>query len=202
MRIAAHWLLLSTGFVLAPGLARAQSPPAPSWPQANSLTRKLEAIEKRRKDPRPRPETVLVTEGELNSYLALTMGPKMPPGITGVQVRLERERVSALGYVDLDRWGQTLKSSSSSFSLLALLGGQVPIELRARIPTNDGFGTLEWEHIRISSLPVPLRALEELVAAWTRTPGQPGGFDIRAPFRLPYSARRIRLEPGRALLDF
>jgi len=199
---AAHWLLLPAGLVLVPGLARAQSPPAPSWPQANSLTRKLEAIEKRRKDPRPRPETVLVTEGELNSYLALTMGPKMPPGITGVQVRLERERVSALGYVDLDRWGQTLKSSSSSFSLLALLGGQVPIELRARIPTNDGFGTLEWEHIRISSLPVPLRALEELVAALTRTPSQPGGFDIRAPFRLPYSARRIRLEPGRALLDF
>ena len=167
-----------------------------------SLTRKLEAIEKRRRDPRPRPETVLVTEGELNSYLTLSMASKMPPGITGIQVRLDRERVSATGYVDLDRWGQTLKSSSSSMTLLSLLGGQVPVELRARFPTAEGFGSLEWEQIRIASLPLPLRALDELVAALTRTPSQPGGFDIKAPFRLPYSARRIRLEPGRALLDF
>jgi hypothetical protein len=202
MRVAVHCLFLAGGLLLLPGPAGAQSPRDASWPQAISLTRKLEAIEKRRKEPRPRPETILVTEGELNSYLTLSMGPKMPPGITGVQVRLQRERVSAVGYVDLDRWGDTVKSSSSRFSLLALLSGQVPIELQARLPNNDGFGTLEWEQIRISSLPVPLRALEELVAALTRTPSQPGGFDIRAPFRLPYSARRIRLEPGRALLDF
>jgi hypothetical protein len=200
MRVAVLGLLLAAGPLPLPAPAAAEAPAGASWSQAISLTRKLEAIEKRRKEPRPRPETVLVTEGELNSYL--TLSTKMPPGITGVQVRLERERVSASGYLDLDRWGDTVRSSSSRFSLLALLSGQVPVELRARLPNNDGFGTLEWEQIRISSLPVPLRALEELVAALTRTPSQPGGFDIRAPFRLPYSVRRIRLEPGRALLDF
>jgi hypothetical protein len=40
------------------------------------------------------------------------------------------------------------------------------------------------------------------VARSTRKPDNPEGVDISAPFRLPYSVRRVRLEPGRAFLDF
>jgi hypothetical protein len=41
-----------------------------------------------------------------------------------------------------------------------------------------------------------------MVATATRSPRYPSGWDIHAPFRLPYSARRVRLEPGRAVLEF
>jgi hypothetical protein len=36
----------------------------------------------------------------------------------------------------------------------------------------------------------------------TRTDGRPEGLDIAAPVALPWTARRVRLEPGRALFDF
>src|SRR5262245_60626886 len=44
-----------------------------SQAMADSLGRKLDAIEKRYKARSAKPETVVVTEGELNSYLALTL---------------------------------------------------------------------------------------------------------------------------------
>ena len=42
----------------------------------------------------------------------------------------------------------------------------------------------------------------QMVATATRSPRYPNGWDIHAPFRLPYAARRVRLEPGRAVLEF
>jgi hypothetical protein len=74
--------------------------------------------------------------------------------------------------------------------------------LRGRLVNQDGFGTLVWEEIRLSSLPLPLGALSSMVAAATRSARYPNGVDIQAPFRLPYAARRVRLEPGRAILEF
>ena len=44
------------------------------------------------------------------------------------------------------------------------------------------------------------RADREPVDAQPRS--SPQGFDILAPFPLPWTARRVRLEPGRALVDF
>ena len=49
---------------------------------------------------------------------------------------------------------------------------------------------------------VPISVLEQLVLSATKNDANPEGFDIHAPFRLPYSVNRLRLEPGRALLDF
>ena len=51
-----------------------------SWDQANSFTRKLEAIEKRRMEKSRKRETVLFTQGEVNSYLNLTYAEKLPKG--------------------------------------------------------------------------------------------------------------------------
>jgi hypothetical protein len=49
---------------------------------------------------------------------------------------------------------------------------------------------------------VPISLLHQIVSSTTKTEDLPDGFDIRAPFRLPYSLRQVRIEPGRAYLDF
>lgn len=179
---------------------RGLTPPGTSWQEADSLSRKILALEKRRVQKSTHRETIVVTQGELNSYLKLAYASKMPKGVTGVNVRLDRDRIEASGVVDLEQVNPP--KDKSRFSLMSVLAPSVPVLLRGRLVNQEGFGTLEWEEVRLSSLPLPLTALAQMVATATRSARYPNGWDIQAPFRLPYSARRIRLEPGRALLDF
>lgn len=181
--------------------ARGAAPAGVTWEEADSLARKMLALEKRRVERSTKRETFLVTQGELNSYLTLAYASKMPKGVTGVAVRLDQDRIEASGVVDLDQVGAE-KKEKSRWSLGSLLAPSVPILLRGRLVNQEGFGTLEWEEIRLSSLPLPLTALAQMVASATRSARYPNGWDIYAPFRLPYAARRIRLQPGRVLLDF
>ena len=117
-----------------------------------------------------------------------------------VAVRFERERIETTGVVDLDRVGKL--QSDSALSPLSLLAGPVGVEIRGHLQNQDGFGTIEWEQVRVASIPVPLSVLARLVASSTRNARQPEGFDIHAPFRLPYAARRVTLQPGKAVLEF
>jgi hypothetical protein len=197
-------LLSLTPLALAP--APGDSTPATdprrlvSQALAESLGRKLDSIEKRRKEKVSKPQTIVVTEGELNSYLAYTLAPDMPAGVSNVAVRFERERIETTGVVDLDRVGKP--QTDSPLSPLSLLAGPVSVEIRGRLQNQDGFGTIEWEQVRVASIPLPLSVLARMVASSTRTSRQPEGFDIHAPFRLPYAARRVTLQPGRAVLEF
>jgi hypothetical protein len=196
--------LLLAVLLAAPAFAGEASPVRPplSWAEAESLSRKFQAIEVQSQSARARrPESVLITEGELNSYLNLTFAPQMPPGITDVDIRLDSERINAKGMVDLERVRGKV-AAPSPWSPLALLRGKVPVELTGKLWTSDGFGTIEVEEAWIASLPVPMSFVEQIVTSATRKPSQPEGFDIHAPFRLPYAVNRVRLEPARAFLEF
>ena len=194
--------LVLAGCVAAQAAAPAPSPrPELSSAAAQSLERKLEGIERRAQAAKHRAKTVVVTENELNSYLNLTTPPKLPPGISEVEFRLEQEGVEARGQVDLSRLPG--KGAGDSGSLLALLSGLVvAVELKGRLPSEDGVATIELDEIRFGGISLSAAALAPIVAQATRTRDKPQGFDIRSPFPLPYSMKRVRLEPGRALLDF
>ena len=195
-------LLLLTPLAAAPASGESAVDPrrVVSQALAESLGRKLDAIEKRHKARSAQPQTVVVTEGELNSYLAYTLATEMPAGVSNVLVRFERERIETTGTVDLDRMGKI--QTDSAFSPLSLLTGPVSVEIGGRLQNDGGFGTIQWEHVRVASIPVPLSVLARLVSSSTRSSRHPEGFDIHAPFRLPYSARRVTVQPGRALLEF
>lgn len=201
-------IIESLGFafaLLAAGSSVPPPRPAPpraglSWAESDSLVRKLQALENRRKAPAKRQETVLVTEGELNSYLNLELAQKLPKGVSDLLVRLERDRVIASGTVDLDQVQGRVPSSR--LNPLALLSGRVPVQVQGRLLNFNGFGAIEWEDIRVSSVSLPASLLGQLVASSTRDAENPEGVDIQAPFRLPHACQRLRLEPGRALLDF
>lgn len=192
--------------IASASLAGAQAPPAPpalSAAAAQTLAKKLASIEKRgRNKPKGsgKAETVVVSEHELNSYLNLILRQDLPKGVSDVHFAIQRERLEATGQLDLD--SLDLKRGGSPFSPLALLSGKVPVLLRGRLQSLDGFGTLQIEEAQLATIPVPLPFLERIVTSSTRNAQNPEGFDITAPFRFPYTLRRVRLEPGRALLEF
>ena len=198
--------LVPLAVVLAASPLLAQDPrPAPtraglSWAEADALTRKLADIEVRaRRTPR-KAETVRVTQGEVNSFLNLTYAPEMPTGVTDVDVLFGMQKITARALLDLEQFRGTVEIPA--FSPLALLSGRVPVELTGRFVNQDGFGAIEWESAYISSFRVPISMLEQIVVASTRTAERPEGFDIHAPFRLPYEVKSVRLEPGLAFLAF
>ncbi|HET9316509.1 MAG TPA: hypothetical protein VFQ51_13030 [Vicinamibacteria bacterium] len=196
-------LVVAAGAVVGSASVRAQAQAPASGPTvaaAESLARKLTAIEARKREKARKPGTVEVTEHELNSYLNLKLKEDMPTGISDVQVSMQRERLQATGQVDLDKLD--VKKGASPFSPLNLLSGKVPVLLRGRLQSQDGFGNVQIEEVQLATIPVPISVLERLIATSTRNERNPEGFDINAPFRFPYSVKRVRIEPGRALLDF
>lgn len=199
-------MLLSTllgVLLLAPPAATAPADAAVTAEQAESLGRKLETIQNggggqaaRGKARQP----VVVTEGELNSYVNLTLRARLPPSVHDVRLKLDRDRLTGNAFVDFDQVKQGLELSP--FNPLSLLTGRVPAEFSGRFPNDNGFGTLEIEEVRLGSLPIPLTVLEQAVARSTRNDERPEGVDIHAPFRLPYGIKRVRLQPGRAVLEY
>jgi hypothetical protein len=194
--------LLALAAAQAPATAVPAERPAFSRSEAEALDRKFGDVEERHRTGRvTRGKSVKVTEGELNSYLNLTLGARMPRGLSDVVVRLEPERIHATGILDLERVRDKMPTLSP-WSPLYWLGGQVPVLLRGRVVNDDGFASIDWEDVRVGNVPVPITLLHQIVSSTTKSAEHPEGFDIRAPFPLPYSVRQVRIEPGRAYLDF
>ena len=200
-------VLLVSSAVLAASSTYAQRPavaldrPELSRTEAEALDRKFDELNERHKAGRVIRGTVLVTESEVNSYLNLSPSVKMPRGLGDVVVRLEQERIHAPGTLDLEKVRDKMPNLSP-LSPLYWLSGQVPVLLRGRLLNDDGFATIEWEDVRVGNIPVPISLLHQIVSSTTKSDDLPEGFDIRAPFRLPYSLRQVRIEPRKAYLDF
>jgi hypothetical protein len=171
-----------------------------SWEEADSLDRKLATIEERQKQKSRKSQTIQVTEGELNSFLNLSYASELPKGLSDIEVRFGHERIEAKGSVDVDQVKG--KVATPNWSPISLLGGLVPIELSGKLVNADGFGTIELDSAYVASIRVPISVVEQMVASSTRSEKHPDGFDIHAPFRLPYSVNRVRIEPGKATLEF
>jgi len=197
-RLAIVVLLAAPAWADTPAPAR----PAVSREEAQSFERKLDIIKRQSQAKGPgRPDSVLVTEGELNSYLNLTYAPRMPPGVSDVNVRLEAERIRASGLLDLERVRGNVPAPSA-WSPLAYLRGKVSVELAGRLQTRDGYGTFAVEDASIASIPVPMVLLEQIVSSATKKPSDPDGINLNERFRLPYAVSRVRVGMARAVLDF
>ena len=143
----------------------------------------------------------MVTEKQLNSYVNLALASKIPPALSGLVLRLDKDRLGATGLLDLDRVKSKVPPGAGA-GLLAFLGGSVPVELRGRFSSGEGQGRVEVEEALVGGISLPPSLVAQIVAQSTKSEKRPQGFDILAPFPLPFTARRLRLEPGRALVDF
>ena len=185
----------------APGV-RPQPRPGLSWQDADSLDQKLRRIEARASaHGAPADETVEISQRELNSYLGLTLAPQMPQGVSDVDVGLAPDRVEARATLVLDRLKGQISLKGGPFNPLSYLGGLVPLQVRGGLPNQDGLASVALEDVRLGGVSVPDALVGQLVAAATRSTANPQGFDIRAPFRLPYGIKRVRLAAGKATLE-
>lgn len=188
--------LLVAALILAQAPAAA-APDPPPQELAQALQRKIVDFEARHKAGKPpASKSVVVADDELSAYLNLLV--KLPPSLTAVEVRFERERIAAKGLLDLDQ----LQDQLGGASLGSLFGGRVQVALKGKLTSDDGFGSFAIEEARLGSIPLSPSVLAQMVASATRSADRPAGFDVLAPFRYPYGVKSIRLSPGRAVLEF
>jgi hypothetical protein len=196
-------LLVAPVLVPAPAADPPAAAEAYSPVDAEALSRKLDALARRAGGGvPPRERAITVTEPELNAYLNLTLAPRIPKGVSDLVVKMEQDRLAAQALVDLSLVQDQLPAGSLG-GLLSFLSGKVPLRARGRLVAPEvGFSAIALEEVSLSTIPVPMSVVEQLVASATRSPSSPQGFDIRSPFRLPYDLKRVRLEPGRARLEY
>jgi hypothetical protein len=66
--------------------------------------------------------------------------------------------------------------------------------------TQEGKGRFYLASAEILGVPLPKPILQELVTFFSRTPENPNGFNIDAPFNLPAKIREVAVNRGEAVV--
>jgi len=179
------------------------TPPAGlSWEDSDQIAETVARLERRLKAGKPASrQPIAVNERQVNSYVRLGLGSKIPPALSGLSFRFEPGRLVADGILDLEAVRSQLPQSGPT-SMLAFLTGTVPIALKGRFEGANGEGRVAIEEALVAGISLPPSLLSQLVAQATRSAKEPEGFDLLAPFPLPWTARTVRLEAGRAVVEF
>lgn len=142
--------------------------------------------------------TTAITEAELNSYLRYELGDRIPEGVTEPWVSiLENGRLTGRATVDLARVGRSRKPSGS-LDPFNLLTGSMPLEVNGVLRTKNGVGTFAVESASLSSVPVPVWMVQEIVSYYSKSETAPKGVAIDKPFVLPNGIREIQTAKGQA----
>ena len=143
--------------------------------------------------------SIAVTDAEVNSYLRFHAGDQIPVGIVEPTLSaLGDGLVGGRAMVDLDAVRK--QKQRGWLDPLAYLTGRLPVTATGRLHTKDGVGRFELYSAEISGVTIPKGVLQELLSFYSRTPENPAGIDMDAPFELPSRIREIRVAKGHATI--
>jgi hypothetical protein len=136
-----------------------------------------------------------ITDLELNSYLALNAKDQVPTGILEPTLNaLGDGRVSGRAVVDLD--AVRTQKQRGWLDPVGYLSGRLPVTAAGKLTTKDGTGQFQLESAEISGVSVPKAVLQELLTYYSKSPENPSGISMEAPFELPARIREIRVGAG------
>jgi hypothetical protein len=156
---------------------------------------KLTAIVERGK-AKPRagtaPHTTLITDTELNAYFQHDAKDQIPVGIVDPSIQaLGGGRVGGRAIVDLDAVRK--QRQRGWMDPMGYLTGRMPLTATGTLTTKDGIGQFTLESAELSGVTVPKTLIQELLGYYSKTPENPAGIDMDAPFELPAQIREIRV---------
>ena len=191
-------LLLASLFALAIVATGAADIPR-SRADADQMLRKIAVITTNGLAARPAARRTPITEGELNSFLTIHARSELPPGVLDPVVTIDDAgRLTGRAIVDLDEVKRAQRNEG--MSVLALLSGRVPVEASGVLHAAGGKGKFDIETATVNGVPVPKTILQQVVSYYSRTPDNPAGIDLEAPFELPVGIREIITQKGQALI--
>ena len=166
---------------------------------ADALARKIGTINRnsavRAKSQRLTP----VSQNEVNAYLHHHAKPQIPVGVADPYITiLGNGRVAGRAVVDLDAVRKN--GNGGWLDVRSYLVGRVPVSAVGTLETSKGVGRFTLESADIAGVTVPKFLLQEVVSYYSRTPENPEGIDMDAPFELPAAIQEIRVGKGSAVV--
>jgi hypothetical protein len=191
------------GLVLALAGVTALAAAGPTRQDADLLKQKVSAIVEigavPARSPR-QPQRTMLTENELNAYLALDAAQDLPAGVVEPSVSiLGPGRVAGRAVVDLD----AVKRDQPPRGLLdprRLLIGRLPVTATGGLQTSNGIGRFSLESASVGGIPMPKPVLQEILSYYTRSAERPEGLSLDDPFVLPSNIREIQVDRGQAIV--
>jgi len=136
-----------------------------------------------------------VTDLEVNSYLKYRAGDQVPTGIVDPELSaLGSGRVAGKAVVDLD--AVRTQKKRGWLDPLGYLTGRLPVTASGVLTTKDGKGQFQLQSAEISGVTIPKSVLQELLSHYSKSPENPEGINMDAPFELPAKIREIRVGTG------
>lgn len=137
------------------------------------------------------------TEPELNAYLKYRAQVHLPDGVTSPSVRLVGGgKVWGRATVDLDR--VLRRGSGSWLDPTSYLTGRLPVTLSGSLVATNGRARFTVESADVNGIPVPPTFIQQVVAAYTRSPQLPDGVRIDQSYTLPAGISRIEVQASQA----
>ncbi len=184
---------------LTPAVAALAALPV-SREQGDNLARKIAAINKNAAAQPVREKRTPMTEAEVNSYLAFNIKDQIPRGLARPEIRIAGDgQLAGRVWVDMDEFKRG-RSSGGIMDPFNYISGQVPVTARGTLRARGGRGQFQLISAEIQGVPLPKPIVQELVSFFSRTPENPNGFNLDAPFNLPAKIREILVNPGEAVM--
>jgi hypothetical protein len=145
------------------------------------------------------PQSTVVSDVEVTSYLRFHARDQVPVGIVDPVLNAQAEGIVAgRAIVDLDAVRK--QKERGWLDPMGYLTGRLPLNVRGRLTTQNGTGRFILESAELSGMTVPKSLVQELLTFYSRTPEDPDGINMDDPFELPAQIREIRVTPGTATI--
>ncbi len=171
----------------------------PSRADAASLRQKVALMTRYGTARARQPRRTLVTQNEVNAFLAFDAADQIPAGIVDPAVSiLGGGRVTARAIVDLDAVRK--QKERGVLDPMNWISGRVPVTATGVLQATRGVARVNFESAAVGPIPVPKLVLQEIVSYYSRTPDNPSGVGLDDPFKLPANINEIQVEVGRAIV--
>ena len=123
----------------------------------------------------------------------------VPNSMRDIEITLARDnRFIASSVIDLDHI--EVPRSDDLLNPMNYLQGQLPMVMKAAVYSDAGRGRLEIERVELAGIELPDALVREMVARYTRSANNPGGWDIDAFYAFPYRIEEVRVDSGEVIV--
>ena len=193
-------LVLGAAGLLAVRTFRSQSvaaqdaPAPPSEESARGLEHKIQAIKAAQNTPEHQPQTVEVTEAELESYVWFELQSKIPARLQAVDVQLTP------GSVGADVRLTFPPNATGNVAIDTILSGTHTFFVKGKLTAENRRGRFILDETKLDGIPVPTILIEGLISRYVK-PLYPE-VDLSEPFDLPWNIKSIAIASGSASVSY